>query len=106
MNDQAALNSLLQRYFPLKPNQLIELEGIKIRTFDTRLYNWYYFDKAKYLHYKDVKNANKKRAKIIHYKSYGGREYFDKQFRPFYFYSTMPWLLVKKIAKKILRMIS
>jgi len=106
MNDQAALNSLLQKHFPLKPNQSIELEGTKIRTFDTRLYNWYYFDKAADLLYKDVKNTNEKRAKIIHYKSGRIRRYFDKQYRPFYFYSARLWNLVKKIAKKCLRMIS
>lgn len=42
-DDQGAINAMLQEFFPLKSGQTIERKGVKIRTFDTPHYNYYYF---------------------------------------------------------------
>ena len=81
-NDQAALNSILQGHFPLNTGQTITLDGVRIRTFDTRIYNFYYFDKYKPLYYATVKNMDIKNAKILHFKN-DRRQYYEAYFRPY-----------------------
>ena len=88
-NDQLAINSMLKEHFPLKSGQLIEMQGIKIRTFDTMIYNHYYFRWPKiYKRYSITENDIKvkwQNAKILHFKSPMRQEYF-RMFHPFKFY--------------------
>jgi len=52
----------------LEKSQLIHVVyGIRIRAFDTRIYNYYYFGKPEE-EYINVKDANIKKAKIPHFK--------------------------------------
>jgi len=80
-NDQKGLNSLLKNFFPLEANKFINLEGVKIRTFDTRTYNCYYFDVSKSL-LPFSKSEYAKKAKILHFKS-DMRFFYYRYFRRF-----------------------
>ena len=79
-NDQGAINDMLKEYFPLKSGQFIETQGIKIRTFDTMSYSYYYFRwPIIYKRYSITQNDIKvkwQNAKILHFKSRMRSEYF------------------------------
>jgi hypothetical protein len=77
-NDQAALNNIFSNFFPIKAGQLIELDGVKIRMFDAKVYNYYFFGESN-------KIFNKKNAKILHFKN-NRRDYYDAHFKPCVFY--------------------
>lgn len=87
-DDQGAVNDMLKKYFPLKSNQIIEREGVKIRTFDTMQYNYYYFKWPQiFKSYSVTENDIKvkwQNAKILHFKSDIRPEYF-RIFHPFKF---------------------
>jgi len=82
-DDQHALNSLLQEHFPLIHDRTITVDNVKIRTFDTRIYNYYYFDRHKYA-YADIKDADIRKARILHFKN-DRKEHYEAMFRPFFF---------------------
>ena len=94
-NDQRAINDMLKEYFPLKSGQFIETQGIKIRTFDTMVYNHYYFRwPIIYKRYSITENDIKvkwQNAKILHFQ---GRAH--SEFYPFRFYFT-------KVVNKLLK---
>ena len=75
--DQGAINDMLQKYFPLKSNQLIEVEGIKIRTFDTMEYNYYYFPQntKSYAAIQDEIKLKWQEARILHFEGKMRNEY-------------------------------
>lgn len=68
--DQLGLNRLLEDHFPVIANQIIACRGVRVRTFDTRIYNNYYFLKGE-----------QKDAKILHFKK-DRRVFFDAYFKP------------------------
>ena len=56
-DDQTALNNLLLKHSPLeKYDEIVNIEGIKVKMLDARIYNFFYFPEdpngAKVLHYK------------------------------------------------------
>lgn len=78
-DDQGAINDMLKKYFPLKNGQLIETQGIKIRTFDTMQYNYYYFHtpqntKSYFAIQNDIK-LKWQDARILHFKGKMRHEY-------------------------------
>ncbi|MBN1405753.1 MAG: hypothetical protein JW946_04470 [Candidatus Omnitrophica bacterium] len=75
-NDQLAVNSMLDSYLPALPGKIINFKGIKIRTFDARIYNYYFFDAPKYA-YRDVENMDIKKAKILHFKSNARQRHYE-----------------------------
>lgn len=56
-DDQTALNNLLLKYSTLEQyNEIVDVEGIRVKILDARIYNFFYFPEepngAKVLHYK------------------------------------------------------
>jgi len=81
-DDQIALNSLLKRHFPLRPGQEVDIDGVKIRMFDARIYNYYFFDTNNKA-YAAIKDLDVNKAKIMHFKG-NSRGHYDAFFPPFY----------------------
>lgn len=71
-DDQGAVNDMLKAYAPLKKDQTIDIDGIRIRTFDTMQYNYYYFhspaNSKSYLRIKDDITIKWQDAKILHFR--------------------------------------
>ena len=71
-NDQAALNSLLEPYWPLRAGVTLDVAGVRVRTFPDVLYNNYYLPKRWSSYVKDPRllgwQLQLRRAKIVHLK--------------------------------------
>jgi hypothetical protein len=104
-DDQGAINDMLKEYFPLKSGQIIEREEVKIRIFDTLMYNHYYFKWPKiYKSHCVTENDIKIKwqdAKILHFKGKIRPEYF-RIFYPFRFYflkAMRPFLKILNLSR-------
>jgi len=75
-----AVNEMLKSHLPLRPGQQIEIDGIKVRTFDTRVYNYYYFNWQRIYRNADLTAAETatrwEDARILHFKSDVRLEYY------------------------------
>jgi len=78
-DEQGAINGMLEPMTPLKSNITLELDGIKLRLFDTMQYNYYYFYSPRNCHsYPLIKNditVPWHKAKILHFKGKMRHEY-------------------------------
>lgn len=78
-DEQGAINDMLQYHIPLESGRTLEIEGIKIRTFDTMHYNYYYFHSSAnskaYPLIKEDLTVDWQDAKILHFKGKMRQEY-------------------------------
>ncbi len=78
-DEQAAINAMLTEFTPLNGGRIITRDGIRFKTFDTMIYNHYYFytpeNTRSYPVFKDDINIRWQDAKILHFKGKMRKEY-------------------------------